>query len=316
MKLGVYIHGSSPFKPKETVSEYITLAKQYETDGFDSLWFADHLIRTPDPNKSPLYEAWSLIAGLSMVTEKIRFGTLVSPITFRNIGVFAKLISTIDHLNNGRTIVGLGNGWFDREHSMFDVSFGTVKSRMDILESYLQNLIALWTDDDVTSTEQSPIKLKNAYLNPKPIQKPSPPILIGGGGEKRTLKMVAKYAQMSNFGGSIENLVHKLSVLENHCENVGRNFKEIIPTTNRAVIIGKSAEEVSISIENYRNRLGELGMTVPSLDDFGKNRLIGTPEQIAEQIAEINEIGIKMIILTINDQQSEMYAGELLRDLK
>lgn len=313
MKLGIYIHGSSPFNPKENIAEYIKLAKRYENNGFDSLWFADHLIRTPDPNKSGLFESWSLIAGLSMITKNIRFGTLVSPVTFRNIGVFAKTVSTIDHLNQGRTIVGLGNGWFEKEHDMFDIPFGTTKSRMDLLENNIKNLIALWTEKEVNSTDQ--IKLKNAYLNPKTVQQPHPPILIGGGGEKRTLKMVAKYAQMSNFGGIIENINHKLSILKNHCQDIGRNFNEIIPTTNRAAIIGLTQDEVEKGIKNYRNRFAELGMKVPTVDNFAKNRLVGTPEQIAEQITELKEIGIKLTILTLNDQTSEKYARKILKEI-
>ncbi len=309
MKLGLYIHGSSPFRPKESISEYIELASQYEKAGFHSLWFADHMIRTPDPNKSPLYETWSLISGLSMVTDKIKLGTLVSPVTFRNIGLFAKMISTIDHLSNGRVIVGLGNGWYDKEHSIFNIPFDSLGKRMDLLESYVINLIALWTQDLVTSS--GIITLKNAYLNPQPIQK-YPPILIGGGGEKRTLKMVAKYAQMSNFGGSVEVLQHKLTVLENHCSDVGRDFYDIITTCNRAAIIGKNKEDTKLAIDKYRLRLSKLGMNVPSLNDFGKNRLVGTLSEIGEQMDRLKEIGINILILTLNDAQSEKHASELI----
>ncbi|MHA2250935.1 MAG: LLM class flavin-dependent oxidoreductase [Candidatus Kariarchaeaceae archaeon] len=315
MKLGIYLHGSSPFRPKDTITEYTRLAKHYERAGFDSLWFADHLIRTPDPNKSPRLETWSLIAGLSMITKKIRFGTLVTPITFRNIGVFAKMVSTIDHLNNGRTIVGLGNGWYSREHSMFGIPFGNTKSRMDLLENYVQNLIALWKNDDITTQDPSIIHLAEAYLNPKPIQQPYPPILIGGGGEQRTLKMVAQFAQMSNFGGILEELSRKIGILEDHCTEVDRDFKEITITTNRALIVRKTTGAIDAAITDYQKRFATLGMNVPSRKDFNKNRLVGTPVEIADQIMRLDEIGINKIILTINDEQSEKLAGEIIKEI-
>ncbi|MHA2169135.1 MAG: LLM class flavin-dependent oxidoreductase [Candidatus Kariarchaeaceae archaeon] len=313
MKLSVYIHGSSPFKPKETVEEYINLATQYENDGFHTLWFADHLIRTPDPNKGPIFETWSLISGLAMVTDNIRFGTLVSPITFRNIGVFAKMVSTIDHLSKGRITVGLGNGWFAREHEMFDIPFGSVGERMDLLKVYVVSLLQLWKGSDEITTNDQTVNLQNAYLNPQPIQVPHPPLLIGGGGEKRTLKWVAQYAQLSNFGGNLDQLEHKIAILKQHCLHVNRDFNTITKTTNRAAIIRDSKDELEQAITTYQNRLRELGMSVPSVETFSQNRLVGNPEAIAEQLKGLKTIGIDEVILTLNDRVSEQLAHELLQ---
>ncbi len=312
MKLSVYLHGSSPFNPKTTIEEYVNLATKYEKYGLDTLFFADHLIRTPDPNKSPLYETWTLMSALAMVTKRIRFGTMVTPVTFRNIGVFAKMISTIDHISNGRVTVGLGNGWYQKEHEMFSLEFGTMRERMTTLEYWLQDLMLLWKAEETTNVSGN--ILKNAYLNPKPLQKPHPPILIGGGGEKVTLKYVAKYAQMSNFGGSIETLQNKINVLEKHCDNAGRKLSDITITTNMAAIIGSTENEVNESVEIYRTKLAEFGQKVPSLDDFKKNRLVGTPEQIMEQIDLREDIGINMINLTINDKRSEDLVVNLIKE--
>ncbi|MCH8907699.1 MAG: LLM class flavin-dependent oxidoreductase, partial [Candidatus Heimdallarchaeota archaeon] len=314
LKLSVYVHGSSPFNPKTSVEEYIKLAKKYENDGFDTLWFADHLIRTPDPQASPLYETWSLISGLSMVTSKIRFGTMVTPITFRDFGLFMKMISTIDHLSNGRITVGLGNGWYVKEHSIFGMRFRTTGERMTHLREHLEAMIELWSvvpGEKITRQGQF-INLNEAYLNPKPLQDPHPPILIGGGGEKQTLKYVAKYAQMSNFGGTIESITHKLEVLEQHCENEGTDFDLITPTTNMAVIIGNTREDVDKGITNYRTRFGQLGMNVPSLEDFDKIRLVGTKSEIQERIDELKSVGLKMINLVINDKETESNISQLM----
>ncbi|MFV2014913.1 MAG: LLM class flavin-dependent oxidoreductase, partial [Candidatus Heimdallarchaeota archaeon] len=219
MKLGVYIHGSSPFFPKESFEEYKRLTTYYENIGINTLWFADHLIRTPDPNKSAIFETWSLIAGLSTITSKIKFGTMVTPITYRNIGVFAKMISSVDHMSKGRLIVGLGTGWYDKEHQMFNIDYPDLKLRFSLLEDYIQGLIELWLKDGPINFHSDTIKLRNAYLNPKSFQKPYPPILIGGSGEKKTLLLVAKYANMSNFGGDNKNIQDKLKVLEKHCND-------------------------------------------------------------------------------------------------
>ena len=303
MDLGVYIHGSSPFYPKTDVSDYIQLAKEYDELGFQTLWFADHLIRTPDPNKSSLFETYTLITALSQHTKKIRFGTMVSPIGFRNLGLFAKMISTIDHLSNGRITVGLGTGWHGKEFDMFGIPFPTLKDRFKELERYIQGLKSLWGEDNVSM--ESEIKLENAYLNPKPLQEPHPPILIGGGGEKKTLRLVAKYGQMSNFGGTNENIQHKLQVLKQHCQDAQTDFDKIITTTNMALILGKNPEEVSELISNYRNRFVELGLSPPSVDNFGKNRIVGTKNEVLSRIDGLADIGIKEVNFTINDPKTQ-----------
>ncbi|MDH5404825.1 MAG: LLM class flavin-dependent oxidoreductase [Candidatus Heimdallarchaeota archaeon] len=314
MELGIYIHGSSPFLPKETFEEYKELAIKYDELGFHSLWFADHLIRTPDPNKSSLFETWSLISALSVVTDKIKLGTMVTPVTFRNLGVFAKMISTIDHISNGRIIVGLGSGWYDKEHTMFGLELGTLARRFSLLENYIQGLLALWTSNEEVTLQKGEIHLNGAYINPKPIQKPHPPILIGGAGEKKTLKLVAKYAQMSNFGGSLSTIRHKLNVLEEHCKNEDRDYNDIITTVNRAVILGADEKEVEVGVKNYRQRFIEMGMSAPSSGDFNDLRLVGTPTQVITQINELENNGIKQINLTVNDYTTLNLLEVLIKD--
>lgn len=309
MKLGVYLHGSSPFYPKISIEEYIRLAVQYEVLGVHSLWFADHLIRTPDPDQSTLFEAWSLIAGLSRETKSIKFGTMVSPITFRKFGPFVKMVSTVDHLSNGRLILGLGAGWSYKEYNMFGIDFPSVNDRMNLLEETLQALVKLHQQDYV-DFDGDQIQLSNAYLRPKPKQVPLP-ILVGGGGEKRTLKLVAKYADYSNFGGDLDTIAHKLNVLSDHCDAVGRPRSDITATTNRAIILGNNQKEIDDSIDAYRQRFKEVGREPPSRDNFRDTRLVGTPDEVLGQVRELEEFGIELINLTVNNRRTE----ELLVDL-
>ncbi|MFX1512841.1 MAG: LLM class flavin-dependent oxidoreductase [Promethearchaeota archaeon] len=309
MKLGIYLHGTSPFNPVTSFQEYKNRALNYENQGFDSLWFADHLIRTPDPDQGPVYETWTLMSALGAITSKIKFGTLVTPITFRNFGVFMKMITTFDHITNGRLITGLGIGWYQKEHSMFGLEFKSVKERFDILETTLDAYSKLCNGETVNNEK---LGLVQAYLNPLPIQKPLP-ILIGGSGEKKTFRLIAKYAQMSNFGGTNEQLKRKLQVLQDRCSEIGRDFSEVITTSNRALITARTKQELSSSITNYKKRLNKPNMTT---DEFKSNRLVGFPSEVAEQIRELEEIGIKYVTFTINDPISQELAGDVLREVK
>ena len=311
MRLGVYIHGSSPFRPKESIQEYYDLALKFEKLGCDTLWFADHLIRTPDPNRAPLYETWALISAIAARTSKIRLGTMVTPITFRNLGYFAKMITTIDHISEGRVIAGLGTGWYEKEHTIFNIPLPPLKERFKLLEETLVLLKQLWMDESVTSPSDFTIKLKDAYINPKPKARPHPPILIGGSGEKKTLKFVARYAQMANFGGTEETIRQKIEVLKNHCNIENRDFGDILVTTNRAIVMGEDEQEVEIGIQNYCARFTELGMNPPDRSSFRANRLVGTPSQVKSQLQNLEDLGVGMVNLTINDSRTE----ELLSDL-
>lgn len=315
MKLGVYIHGSSPFAPKVSVDKYISLSKELDQSGYHSLWFADHLIRTPDPNHSPLFETWSLIAALSRETNQIQLGTMVTPVTFREFGVFAKMVSTIDQLSNGRIILGLGTGWHRKEHHMFKIDFPSLKQRFSYLEEFIQALTALWEENNLISFDGKFVKLSDAYLNPKPVRGKIP-LLIGGGGEKKTLKLVAKYADYSNFGGIQSEIEHKLEVLTQHCTDQNRNMSEITPTINRAIIMGKTEPEVRDNVDRYLGRMKELGWNLPNREELGKNRLIGTIDEVIAQIDDLSDLGIELVNLTVNDSITEKLLLDLIDRLK
>jgi len=311
MQLAVYIHGSSGFSPKETIDDYLSLATHYDSIGVHSLWFADHLIRTPDPNKTALFEAWSLIAGLSRETTDIKFGTMVTPITFRKFGPFVKQLVTVDHLSGGRIIAGLGAGWSYKEYDLFGVDFPSTKDRLDTLEETVQALQMLWSSDDSVDFDGQHVQLQQAYLKPQPVNGRIP-ILIGGGGERRTLRQVAKYADYSNFGGDLATIEHKLSVLAGHCDQVGRSFDAITPTSNRAIILGKTDAEVEEGITKYLARFKELGHQPPSRDDFATTRLVGTIDEVVSQLGQLEDLGIQLPVLTVNDSRTTELLGDLI----
>ena len=196
--------------------------------GFDTAWGHDHLLNQNDHTK-PEEEGWTILAALLALSQQIRGGLMVTCNTFRHPGVVAKMATTIDRISNGRVIVGLGAGWLEAEHEQYGIPLPSRGDRSRMLDEACQVMIALWTQERATF-EGRYYTLKEAYHEPKPVQRPHPELHIGGSGEKMTLRTVAKYAQAWNFndnGKSPEEFVHKRRVLEQHCEDVGRNPDEI-----------------------------------------------------------------------------------------
>jgi F420-dependent oxidoreductase-like protein len=194
--------------------------------GFDTAWAHDHMLNQNDIS-APEEEGWSILAALLALTSRIRGGLMVSSNTFRHPSVLAKMATTIDIISNGRLDVGLGAGWFEEEHREYGIALPTTGERIRRLDEACQLMRALWTEPRATF-EGRYYQIREAYHEPKPIQQPHPPIVIGGGGEKLTLRVVAKHANEWNFNGkSTDEFRHKCHVLEEHCKAVGRDPGEI-----------------------------------------------------------------------------------------
>lgn len=197
--------------------------------GFDYLWLVDHFV--PGPGSAmgadgPHLEGWTALAALAQATERVRLGILVTGNTYRHPAVLAKMATTVDHISNGRLELGLGAAWHTYEHEVFGIPFPTTRERLDRLEEAAQLIKLLWTQPS-PRFEGKHYQLNQPPYNPPNVQQPHPPILIGGGGEKRTLRAVARYADACNVSGTPEEVRHKFDVLEQHCRDVGRNLAEI-----------------------------------------------------------------------------------------
>jgi F420-dependent oxidoreductase-like protein len=194
--------------------------------GFDTGWLHDHLLNQNDLS-APEEEGWSILAALLALSKNIRGGLLVTSNTFRHPSLLAKIATTIDRISGGRVEVGLGAGWMEAEHEQYGIPLPPPGERLRMLDEACQVMIALWTQERATF-EGRHYRLREAYHAPKPIQRPHPPLVIGGGGEKLTLRIVAKYAREWNFNGkSPEEFAHKQRVLADHCAAVGRDPAEI-----------------------------------------------------------------------------------------
>ncbi|WP_278237382.1 LLM class F420-dependent oxidoreductase [Isoptericola sp. AK164] len=209
------------------VADFEQVWRTADDAGFDHVWVMDHLASLgPDPAR-PVFDAWAMQAAMAALTTRVRIGCMVSGNSYRHPGMLAKLATTVDHLSGGRLELGIGAGWNEREHSMYGLDLGDVRTRMDRLEEALVVLRSLWTQPTTTFHGEH-YRLTDAVAEPKPVQRPHPPIWIGGSGPRRTLRMVARYADAWNDTSSSPERIRELGdVLARHCEDVGRDPAEI-----------------------------------------------------------------------------------------
>lgn len=215
------------------------LATTAEINGFDSFWVMDHFHQIPMIGKvdEPMLESWTTLSVVAGLTTKIKLGTLVTGIMYRYPAVLAKVAATLDVLSKGRLFMGIGAAWNEDESNAYGIHFPPASERLSRLEEAIQIIHKMWTEEPSASFNGKYYQIHNAYCNPKPIQKPSPPILVGGGGERKTLKIVAKYADACNLFGSAETVKRKLNILKEHCKTVGRDYDSILKTKLGIIVV-------------------------------------------------------------------------------
>jgi F420-dependent oxidoreductase-like protein len=237
-----------------------------------------------------MLEAWTTISALTQVTSKIKLGTLVTGIIYRNPALLAKMAANVDLMSNGRLILGIGAGWFETEANAYDIPFFTGLERGKRLEESVQIIKGMWTNPTGFTFQGKYHKVNNALCLPEPIQKPHPPIMIGGGGEKQTLRIVAKYADACNLFGGPKGIKAKLDVLKKHCSAVGRDYDEILKTTLTTVVITENKEDLASALAGVRDP----GVSDEQLDEIV---LYGTPDEVAAKIKDRMQAGIQYLIV-------------------
>jgi len=222
--------------------------------GFDSVWTWDHFVPLDGDPKGPMFEAWELLAAWGALTTRVRLGTLVTGNTYRHPPVLAKMVATLDHITNGRAILGLGAAWHEAEHAMYGLRFPSTAGRLARMDEAAR-VLRLLLDEPVASFAGKHYGLTDAVAEPKPVQKRLP-ILIGGGGERKTLRTVARYADYWHGHGTPEVIKHKLEVLAAHCAEAGRDVSEITPlTTIRPdLVLRDTLTGVEAQLERVRSR--------------------------------------------------------------
>ena len=273
------------------------LITRAESMGFDSFWVMDHfhqipILGTPD---QLMLEGWTTISVLAGITTRIKLGTLVTGVLYRYPSVLAKIAATLDVLSKGRLFLGIGASYFEGESSAYGItssgSFPSNQERLLRLEEAIQIIRKMWSEEPSASFNGTYYQINNAYCNPKPIQKPSPSILVGGSGERKTLKIVAKYADACNLFGSIETIKRKLDVLKEHCKNIGRDYDSILKTKLDLVVIDDSEEKA-------RKRAQQFYIGIPEQQIKDREFAIyGTREDVSRQIELLEEAGIQYLMV-------------------
>src|SRR5687767_7392477 len=219
----------------------VEIAVLAEELGFDSLWVYDHFHNVPRPAHEAVFECWTTIAAISQRTSRIRLGQMVGCNSYREPSVLAKITSTVDVISGGRLDWGIGAGWYENEYRGYGFEFPAPKVRIGMLRECVEIVKSMWTEAE-TTYDGKYYKLDRAQCDPKPLQQPHPPILIGGGGEQLTLRVVARVGDRSNFGGTPEQFAHKCEVLKGHCTDVGRDYDEIEKTISGEVMIRETED--------------------------------------------------------------------------
>ena len=270
--------------------------KTAESGPWSSLWVSDHFLPPVGDNveHKEALEGWSLITAAATVTKRLRLGVLVSGNTYRNPALLAKMAATVDQISGGRFILGIGAGWFKREHEAFGWEFPGAKERSDRLEEAVELIKILFTTSSPINYEGRYYRLKNAYFSPRCTQKPHMPILIGGNGEKRTLRTLARFGDICNLDfnqpGSPELFKHKVEVLERHCEEFDRDPNEIKKTLHIPIHLVNDEKKAV----GYRKIRGEWTLT-------------GSASFIINRIQKYLDVGVEEFIFGTVPSKAELY---------
>jgi F420-dependent oxidoreductase-like protein len=280
---------------------------------FDTAWTFDHFFPIFTDPKGPQLEGWTTLTALAMKTQHVRVGTLVTGVTYREPAVLAKIGATLDVITGGRLEMGIGAGWFELEHQSLGIPFYTVAERIKRLGEACEVILRMWTEDAATY-DGTYYHLKEAYCNPKPVQKPHPPILIGGSGEQLTLKMVARYADEWNAFGTPDIIRHKIEVLDGHCRAIGRDVNKIEKSVGIPLVMSQDRGKLDGMLADMASRRGM------SLEEARNSMLWGSPDQVIKKLEAYREVGVTHIILSqrapYDASQLELFAREVIPALR
>jgi F420-dependent oxidoreductase-like protein len=296
--------------PEAVFEKLVEITTTAERAGFSSVTLMDHYHQIPPvgPPQNWMFEGCTMLAGLAARTETIALGLLVGGVTYRNPAQHAKITTTIDIISGGRAFHGIGAGWFEEEHEAYGYAFPPLRERFERLEDHLQIARAMFTEEQATVAGKHH-SVSGAYNNPKPLRGDIP-IVVGGSGERKTLRMVAQYADGCNFFGNPEQARHLLGVLVGHCERLGRDPAEITKTSMRTIAIAETEEAAQAKLDAMRAAgLHERRIAAT---------VTGTPDQILENAQAFRDVGIEGLTFSmpdVHDLEAVALAGETLAPL-
>jgi len=298
------------------------LAQWADAGPWESLWVYDHFHTVPVPTEEATHEAWTLMAAFAASTRRVRLGQMCTCMGYRNPAYLAKVAATVDHVSAGRVEMGIGGGWYEHEWRAYGYGFPTAGERLGMLDEGVQIMRQAWTQG-VSTLAGKYYQVDGAICRPLPVQDGGIPLWIAGGGEKKTLRIAAEYADYTNFDATPETFRHKSETLAAHCKDVGRDFGEIVRSGNYNVVIGETDQDVRDKLawilahyeplvppdqlERYRNM-------------FESGPLVGTPELIVQRLHEAAEMGLSYAITNFVDLaydrgSAELFASQVIPEL-
>jgi len=270
------------------------LASRADSGPWESVWLYDHMHTAPLTETEATHEAWSLMAALGASTSRVRLGQMCTCIAYRNPAMLAKTAATVDMITGGRVEMGVGAGWYQHEWEAYGFGFPSAGTRLGMLDEGVQIMRQAWSEG-VVSFKGEHFEVDGAIVQPRPLQVGGIPVWIAGGGERKTLRIAARYADYTNFDGTPEGFAHKSEVLHRHCADIGRDPAEITRTANYNVAVAETEREVADRLAFLRDRMARYVGAAEADRELGGYEgmpAVGTPEQIVEKLTELKNLGM------------------------
>ncbi len=299
MKIGVFVPQGwrmdlNGIEQENQWNTILNSANRIEELNFESIWVYDHFHTVPLPTQDPTYECWTLMSALSQTTSKVRLGQMCTCNSYRNPAYLTKVASNIDVMSGGRLEYAIGAGWYDHEYKAYGYEYPTAGIRLKMLEESLQ-IYKLMTTEDTPIFNGEYYQIDGAINQPKPIQKPYPPLWVCGGGEKVTLKLLAKYGDYGNWDVDVDGFRNKSQILKKHCEEQNRNYDEIGRTLHTNVVIGDNKKDL-------QSKISKLAKYTNLPEDYYYERpLIGTKDEVFETLKSYEAEGCSYLIAYVPD---------------
>jgi F420-dependent oxidoreductase-like protein len=278
--------------PVEKYEAMTKVAQAAERVGFDSIWLFDHFHTYFKPVLETTFECWTTTAALARDTSRIRIGQMVTCNGYRNPALMAKMASTVDVLSHGRLDFGIGAGWYEHEYKAYGYDYPTTPDRLRMLREGLEVITRMWTEPYATFSGEH-YRIDGAINEPKGVQKPHPPIWVGGAGEKVTLKLAAQYGNATNFGGHVDDMDwyrNKLAIVRGHCEAAGRDFDAMIHSTNVETTPIFPGDDPETATALYRRN-------AQTLEEYRKHAVVGGAQEIIDTYGKLIDAGMDYIVV-------------------
>ncbi|HEY5652022.1 MAG TPA: LLM class F420-dependent oxidoreductase [Acidimicrobiia bacterium] len=290
-------------------------AHRIEDLGYETAWVYDHFHTVPHATQEPTYECWTLMAALAASTSRVRLGQMCTCNSYRNPAHLAKVASSVDVISGGRLEFAIGAGWYVEEYLAYGYEYPRDGVRLAQLDEAVQIIKKMWTDDEATF-EGKHYSVRGAINRPKPLQSPHPPMWIAGGGEQKTLRLVARYGDYSNVAGTVDVFQRKNRILDEHCAEIGRDPSEVGRTCHMFVTVADSEAALRSSVERVASQIGR------TVEKFlaSAQTVAGTPQQVIDRLGEYQDAGCSYITAYFGDvvwgESMEVFASEVMPALR